>query len=357
MMEENNFDLAIIGAGIIGTCVAWYARKHYPAWRIALVDKSEVGSGASFYSASLDIPFGHTPLRYKFSKRSRSLYAELRNELPELPIKDLNFYGVVNEDSACHVLQQFTEPGASLCPEIIPSLLKEYPFLNLSGHTTIISGLNASQALTNNVANILAKNFASTSNSLIAEHIKVKDVSYREGLYDIRTQDDIHFYSTRIMQATGPWITENLGSNIRIKRSARIKKIVAFHILKQPEATDPLFYFFDDDAFLMPKYEEGYWLFSFKCDHWDVVPEKSKLSIDEADRIKAQNILKKYAPQFASLCLGGRVFCDAYTADGDPVVEEVKENYIIAGAGAGSGYRLAPAIAEEVLKFFQQKAS
>ncbi len=68
-MNEDDFDLVIIGAGIIGVCAAWYARKRYPQWKILLLDQSGIGNGATSYSASLDIPYGHTALRYKLSKQ------------------------------------------------------------------------------------------------------------------------------------------------------------------------------------------------------------------------------------------------------------------------------------------------
>jgi glycine/D-amino acid oxidase-like deaminating enzyme len=45
----------------------------------------------------------------------------------------------------------------------------------------------------------------------------------------------------------------------------------------------------------------------------------------------------------------GRVFCDAYSADREPLVRALDEEgrLVFAGAANGSGYRLAPAIAAE----------
>ncbi|MBC7886374.1 MAG: FAD-binding oxidoreductase [Ferruginibacter sp.] len=353
---KSELDLAIIGGGIIGVFAAWYARKQHPDWHIGLFEQGLVGSGATFYSARLDIPYGHTPLRYQLAQRSRSLFAELRKEMPELPIKDLPFYGIVQEDNAQLVLLQLVDNNARLLPEIIPSLLHDHPLLVLPQHAAVISGATASQAVNNELVNLLAKNFEVTPNSLIIEHTKIVTVTTLEDIFDLQSAGGNYFPAKRVIQATGPWMNEILGTGLFASQKTRIKKIVAFHIDKQPLAGDPLFYFFADDAFLMPKYEAGYWLFSFKCDHWDVVPDINTLSIDEADIQKARGILTKYFPQLVPLCSVGRVFCDTYTPDGNPIIERAgdQSKYIIAGAGSGSGFRLAPAIAEAALDYYNQ---
>lgn len=348
---KNDFDLTIIGAGIIGAMVAWYARKQYPGWRICLIDQSSIGSGATHYSASLDIPYGHTPLRFELAQHSRALYVALRQEIPGLPVKDLPLYGIVQEGNASLTIKQFADAHASLSPQLKASISKEHPLLSLPPHTNIIAGSMASQGTKNELASILCDHFEATADSSVMHHTKIINVSIAGDRFELQTAGEKRFHSKKAVQATGPWMNEILGKELSASKKTRIKKIVAFHIYQQPKAGDPVFYFFDDDAFLMPKYEDGYWLFSFKCDHWDVAPDIDTLSIDEADLKKAQSILQKYYPSFAPLCIDCRVFCNTYTEDRDPVIERAAKhrNYIIAGACAGSGYRLAPAIAQQAL--------
>ena len=349
---ERDFDLAIIGGGIIGACAAWYARKHYPNWKIGILDRTNV-NGATHYSASLDLPYGHTPLRYLLARHSGILYEAMRKQLSHLPIRDLSFYGIVQEENAGRVLNQITDRKATLQPGIISSLETEYPDLVIPTGSSIIAGGTAAQAVKNDVAHLLVEDFIKTSDSLVYNNTSVTNVSLHQNIYSLSGTAGV-IRSKRVIQATGPWINNILGDGLSALRPARVKKIVAFHIHSQPRLNDPVFYFFDDDAFLMPKPEVGYWLFSFKCDHWDVEPNIDTLSIDENDIQKAQGILEKYYPCFAPLCTEGRVFCDAYASNGDPIIEEAAghPDYIIAGAGAGSGYRLAPAIAEKALSYF-----
>ncbi len=349
---KKHCDLAIIGGGIIGVLTAWYARQKYPDWDIVLFEQGTISSGATEYSASLDIPYGHTPLRYQLSTQSGELYQQLKTAFPELPVKELEFYGIVQQQQAAKILQQITAENAGISTDCIPTLLANHPSLILPPGTTVIAGASASQAILNEVATMVAARFEATAHSSIFRNTKIVAVKNTDEKFVLQTSDDNQFSASKIIQATGPWKDEISGPQFSLVENTRVKKIVAFHIYQQPKATDPLFYFFDDDAFLMPKYEAGYWLFSFKCDHWDVQPDSNTLSIDEADIQKAQSILTKYYPSFAPLCTTGRVFCDLYSHDGDPVIEPASNfsNYIFAGAGAGSGYRLGPAIAWQAVE-------
>lgn len=96
------------------------------------------------------------------------------------------------------------------------------------------------------------------------------------------------------------------------------------------------------------------WLYSFTSQEWDCAPEVSRLTITQKDRDLALSILNRYCPSFVRDCHGGRVFCDAYSQDRAPLVAQVPgmTNFVVAGAGSGSGYRLAPAIGIKALEHF-----
>ena len=185
-------------------CAAWYARSQHPQWRIVLIDQGKVGGGATHYSASLDLPYGHTPLCYQLAERSHELYLQLRKELPDLPIKDLIFYGFVSAQNAPSVLQQITDSNAILSPEIIPALLNDYPQLVLPAGTTIISGAAASQAVTNNVADLLAENFAVTPGSSVIENTKVIKVKSADNKFELQTSGSGCYGSARSSRPRGP---------------------------------------------------------------------------------------------------------------------------------------------------------
>jgi glycine/D-amino acid oxidase-like deaminating enzyme len=99
-----------------------------------------------------------------------------------------------------------------------------------------------------------------------------------------------------------------------------------------------------DDAFLLPLAHRGHWLLSYCCQQWDVEPGELT-GLLAADTAAAHRLLRHYAPGMTGACHGGRVFCDAYSPAGEPVVRQVADRIVFAGAASGSGYRLAPAIA------------
>jgi glycine/D-amino acid oxidase-like deaminating enzyme len=135
------------------------------------------------------------------------------------------------------------------------------------------------------------------------------------------------------------------------KAGIRIKKVAALHVVQPPPADCPILYFFDEDAFLMPVPELGRWILSFTSQEWDCLPDRNALRISKEERHSAMSTLGKHLPQLVPYCLGGQVFCDAYSRDWAPVVlaDPADQDFVIAGACSGAGFRLAPAIARSAL--------
>jgi glycine/D-amino acid oxidase-like deaminating enzyme len=98
--------------------------------------------------------------------------------------------------------------------------------------------------------------------------------------------------------------------------------------------------------------DRGYWLFSYTCLEWDVVPDELHSGISHRNLREAHDILRRYAPEETPSIRAGRVFCDAYSPTREPIVAVAGHtgNVIFAGAANGSGYRLAPGIATEVVQ-------
>ncbi|HEX6873810.1 MAG TPA: FAD-binding oxidoreductase, partial [Micromonosporaceae bacterium] len=74
---------------------------------------------------------------------------------------------------------------------------------------------------------------------------------------------------------------------------------------------------------------------------------------------EANDILARYAPALAGRCVSGRVFCDAYTPNRQPLVSAVDDRarIVFAGGANGSGYRLGPAIAAETVDLLPELTS
>jgi D-arginine dehydrogenase len=154
-----------------------------------------------------------------------------------------------------------------------------------------------------------------------------------------------------VVLAPGPWLAGTPWHDLVAPLGLRAKKIAALHIERRPGPADQAVILDDDDAFLLPLAHRGHWLFSYSCQEWDVDPDELTGGLATAQLTAASECLRHYSPALADACASGRMFCDAYSPDREPVVRErdAAGRIVFAGAANGSGYRLAPAIGSEVV--------
>ncbi|MEU3772455.1 FAD-dependent oxidoreductase [Streptomyces sp. NPDC032472] len=155
--------------------------------------------------------------------------------------------------------------------------------------------------------------------------------------------------AAKAVLAPGPWLADPAWRSLVEPLGARVKKIVALHVDKAPQAHAGAVVFEDQDAFLLPLHHRGHWLFSCTSQEWDVEPDDIAAGLSAADLAQAHAVLERYAPGLSAHTASGRVFCDAYSPAREPLVRALDDSarVIFAGAANGSGYRLAPAIAAE----------
>ena len=140
-MQPEPFDLAVIGAGIVGAMAAYMAGRMRADWRIALLARSLVGGGATQYSAGLDLPYGHTALKKRLAAESIRIYQRLKTELPELPSHSLPFFGVVSRKRVAAVIAGFTQDSIRVASaEQVSQLRRRYPELTLAADQVLIAG-------------------------------------------------------------------------------------------------------------------------------------------------------------------------------------------------------------------------
>ncbi|MFD6875926.1 MULTISPECIES: hypothetical protein [unclassified Streptomyces] len=73
-------------------------------------------------------------------------------------------------------------------------------------------------------------------------------------------------------------------------------------------------------------------------------------SLSSRHLAEARELLRRHAPGLRAAATSGRVFCDAYSSDGAPLIEPLdpEGRLVFAGASSGSGYRFAPATAAAI---------
>lgn len=349
------FDLVVIGAGIVGTLAAYLARQQRAEWRILLVDRSLVGAGATQYSAGLDIPYGRNDAQKHYSRLSTTIYRDLKSSIPELPIYELPFFGVVESEKLTGTCAGFTKDGIRIATETERAQLHEsYPDLTIYENQVLLTGCTASYSFPQLIVRALVTRLKEDPLTECWEGVEIDNVQAGADGLLLTTNDGRTISARRVLGATGPWMLNGPGDEMARDAGVRIKKVAALHVNRRPGAKDPVVLFFDEDAFLLPVTQRQEWIFSFTSEEWDCTPEVSRLRITEEDRDLALAILNRYCRSFVAYCHGGRVFCDAYSRDRVPLVTRVSEraDFVIAGACSGSGYRLAPALALAALSQF-----
>ncbi|MFK7784476.1 MAG: NAD(P)/FAD-dependent oxidoreductase [Crocinitomicaceae bacterium] len=353
----TTFDLTVIGGGIIGAWTLHLAKTMFPDWNILLLDANLVGNGASRYSASLDMPGGHTPLRKRLVKSSQENWGKLLSNDSTLPIRGIDAYGISKKEELASIRGHFSglinEEGDH--EGYLKKLQSFLPGMDVTSDHSLFQVPFAQYAFQNTIAEQLISNLRREEKCTVIEGFEVTSVSTAEDDLTLTSVTGISINTKRVVEATGPWMLTGPMADKCVSLGARTKKIVALHIEKEPHPNAPVVYSFDKDAFLMPRHEAGQWLFSFRREAWDVFPNLDDLKINSGDLLAAKKVLNTLYSPFSRLISGGRSFCDTYGQNNDPIIETISEkgNYVIAGGGSGSGFRLAPGIALEALSLLK----
>lgn len=350
MGHLSGYDLVVVGAGIVGSAAAALAAR-VPGARVLLLDRSLVGSGATRYSAGIDVPLVRSAWTRDLVRTSAAFYRELRAREPGSPIFPLPLLWVVPETAraAFDAAHCGPPPPAAGATEL-ERARAHVPSWRLAPGAAVYSETQASIAFPGLLAEQLARAVAATPDCAVWEGVQVDALAADGAGVALTLHDGRRLAARRTLVATGPWLArEPLGGAVA-PGTLRVKKIVALHLPYAPEPDAPALCFFEDDAYLVPVSRRGHWLFSFTSDEWDVAPEPSALAISARDRALARAILDRHAPALGDLAAAGRVFCDAYSTDRQPFVAAPAGGRLAyASGGSGSGYRLAPGIAAAAL--------
>lgn len=351
-MRRRFCDLAIVGGGITGAWCLHFAVQRFPTWRIILLERSRIASGATAHSAGVFFAVGRSDRERHLAARSAVHYAAVRHQFT-LESSEAPAYWIA-EGAA---LPSLREIGVGFTVERwegdLEGAADSWGLRVVSGaaETLFCGGAPVSMEPAAVATALIRRSVLSLASASACEGVGVQQIDATAGAIDLSLSDGSILTAGRIIVAVGPWVANGPGESVASERDIRIKKVVALHIDQSPASRAPAVILHSHDAYLMPIPRRKQWLLSFRSEEWNVDVEGQELSISQIDRDLAHSILGRYFPDLADHCFGGRVFCDAYTADLEPVVtSRENDRLIVAGAGSGAGFRLAPGLAEEAVQ-------
>jgi glycine/D-amino acid oxidase-like deaminating enzyme len=337
-METARAAVAVVGAGIIGCLTAREIARRGSGTAVTLLDRDAVGAGASRQSAGLHLLRGASARTRHMSSYSHAYYAELARDHPVTLIHPVGATVVADPELIGRYLPQ-AAPRPVAAPATVgvsvPSGMRTW---RISG-----SHYGDVYPLTQALALQLRPRVD------VLEGVTVTGLVPSGDGVTLRCGTGAELAVGTVILCPGPWLAAPAWRDLLAPLQLRVKRIVALHIARRPAPADEAILLDCDDAFLLPLAHRGHWLFSYSCREWDVDPDAPAAGLTAAHLRAARDCLRRYSPYLAEACQGGRLFCDAYSPDGEPVVRALDRagRIVFAGAAGGSGYRFGPAIAAE----------
>ncbi|MFF5020216.1 NAD(P)/FAD-dependent oxidoreductase [Streptomyces sp. NPDC001165] len=338
----THVDFAVVGGGIIGCTIARELVLRAPHASVLVLEQDSVGSGASRRSAGLHFPRGATERVRRMTGYSQAYYRALLDADPALPIHPVPMLVVSDRATVDQVETAYLDEAGLSRVDALPDWLPP-----LSDETAAWTGEGCQYADVGALTRAFARSLRPRTS--FREGVFVDSLDRVGSGYELGLGTGERVTADSVVLAPGPWLAAPAWRERLTPLGARVKKVVALHIEQPPAAEDGVVVFHDEDAFLLPLHEQRRWLFSYTSQVWDVDPDRLTGSVSASDLAEAREVLIRRAPRLADSARSGRVFCDAYSADREPLVRALDEEgrLVFAGAANGSGYRLAPAIAAE----------
>ena len=306
-------DVVVVGAGIIGTLIACRVVEDKPSAHVLLVDRAAAGSGATRHSLGFDLPYGRTAYHRLLSEESAKVYSRLRAQTRSLAVGSIPTFVVAAHDRMEHERSNFIVPLLPADRAVRDRVVESG--LCIGQNQGIWGPIAGSEAIAEQVVLEMVRHFRKTGSLEVWEGAEIDNIEQHGEIVHLGTSDGRMIRASRAALAVGPWFARPPGRKFAEPHGIRVKKILAFHIDKEPEPDAPAVFLLDHDAFLLPSAIRGRLLFSFTCATWDCFPDGCGLKVTKSERALGLSILEAYFPSLVPRCSGARVFCDAYSPD------------------------------------------
>ncbi len=339
-MYTQHYDLIVVGLGIMGIMAALQAYQRKEELAVLLLDRSTPMDGATRYCLGLDLPFGRTLEKKTQTRASYARWKFLRATSSILSPFLISDHPLITLGSDTNAI----EAAATIELERIKLIATDIQ--QLKGQ--VVYGCNTSvydvPRLTDHLLTHVQKYFF--PDILFGNTIE-RITPIQDG-WQLDSSWGLSFRGKYVVAALGPWLNSSCFIHY-LEQKPLVKKIVCFELHGGISENTPVYYFFDEDAFIAPVHNKLF--LSITSNDWKASVEKLPLNATRQEYQDGLKILKRYA--VAKKIAGAHVFCDSYYPDFTPRVtyHGAQNSLAIISGASGSGFRLAPALADAALRF------
>jgi glycine/D-amino acid oxidase-like deaminating enzyme len=336
------FDLAVVGAGIIGATVACEAHTRHPDWTLAVVDPAPT-CGATRWSLGVSFPLAPTSGHRAMVRESLAWHAAwsdtptLRQPLPMLFVVD----------GARRRMFLSAVEGAAFgpAPRELVEQAREAWSLELRDDEEVLMGDDRVFRID---APALARQLIATAEPVTFES-RVDTLAVEQDASRLALDDGMSVAARRVVVAAGPWYPSGLGKQLGVPAGVVVKRVSALEC-DVPRAGAPAVYFVEDDLMIVPDDRGERTLVSFNRRAWSDDPDVMTGALSCADAAEGTTALLRRSQSLAATVVGGWSFCDAYAPERLPICMSAGPDVVAIVGGSGSGVRLAPALADLAMR-------
>jgi glycine/D-amino acid oxidase-like deaminating enzyme len=347
----KHVDLAVVGCGIVGAMTVRAAAARFGG-SVGIFERYRVSSGTTALSGGLMPLIGPSAASLELALRSRKRYAEMLAEEGNLPIDRRVCYWI-HPAASVRQLEQALGRNLSFSTEVPDVLREHYPSFRLPDEHVLARDDRvwsaSAQALTRRIVD---KQLAEHPTSFtLLEGVGIETIGrHGEGFQLLRTDGEITSAS-RVIVGVGPWVTLGPVKQWAAERKLRTRRTICIHLEGEVSRATPVLMMYAAGMVVIPVPGSNKTLVSYFPEDRDVEPKPSELCVSGRDRDVSLGILARCLPGVESRYVGGQVFCDAYSDDKTPLVEEIDglPGCVAIGGCSGSGVRLAPGLAEDAI--------
>ncbi|MFO7867020.1 MAG: FAD-binding oxidoreductase [Candidatus Aminicenantes bacterium] len=347
---KENYDVAVIGAGIIGMAAAYYLGN--AGMKIAVIDKEYIGSGSTGRCiAGIRQQFS-TPKSIGVMKESVSLFSEMEEEFGfSVEFSKSGYLLMAHNEELLNVFKSNVEiqkkegvnvslvspkEASSLEPELnteglvgaayCPDDGQAYPFAVLKGYKTKIDENQGDFFLNNPVVELgKEKNFCLT------------------------LEDGTFIEAGKVLLSAGPW-TRELGKKLGLDLPFYPERHEAVITERMPKMIGPMLVDYRKDGCYFQQLLTGQIIGCYTPD--PQVPGIRKDCSSQFLLEMAKRMIRLVPALEKAAILRHWAGCYTMTPDGNPIVDQTPvENLYVASGMSGHGFMFGPAICKHLAHY------